>query len=685
MKPMSKLSKTFKIALALLLSVFSTNIIPATSALAATTNATGTLLPVWCQITGNHWSAQQGTGSNDQRFPLMGEFDQQYGTVTAANLNQYPTAVVGQTLWANSGGMPNTLDTACMDQYSEVTPTAPTIKTDLCGTANDMYTIPSKTGVVYKVGGVEETAGDYPTNGALSVNITAVAANGYVLTGTTSWTLTFTDETCITTITELPKSTVIGVCGLDNDIITVGAETNQYSAGVITQNFANGVAKVTYTAKQGFLFPGGATTYVETLQEVNDELCRVPVPAAPAPVDPCGPNNATWVLPADTSEYTWTIQNSHLIANTTANYVFTDGQTTHDFGTAQDSGVTCPVPAQTQPTCSSFGTLSLPTPAQDGNTYTYIVTRNGITTTYTAATLPTTLTDVAQGESIHVKIVRGDIQLGTVIFDQTFDFNTLNCIQVPATPIPNDPCGPNNATWVLPANTNEVSWSLNANGELIATALGSNFTNGQATINFGVAQDSNQSCSLTIVKTGKILSDTNKDGVLGDVGDEVSWEIIVTNTSDTDYTSPFYVQVDDPSATLTYNGTSSNGYLASLAAHQSATFTATTVLTLSEVIACKAINTATATLLNSRTQATPPLATANTSATYAFTCLTPGKGAGIPPVHHHTTMPTLKAPLTGVTPALKHAGTNSVAPVIAFITTILAFGALYFARPKTTR
>ncbi len=604
---MSKLSKTFKIALALLLSVFSTNIVPAMSAFAA--GNTTTLLPVWCQITGNHWSAQQGTGSNDQRFPLMGEFDQQYGTVTAGNLSQYPTAVVGQTLWANSGNMPNKLDAACQTQYGTVTPTAPT-NADPCGVDNDTYTIPAKTGVIYKVNNVVKAAGTYPTGGALSVQVTATAESGYSLTGTTSWTLNFTNEACITTITQLPTSSVAGVCGVDNDIITVGAETDQYSAGVTTQNFTNGVAKVTYTAKQGFVFPGGSTTYVETLQEVNGEFCRIPLPPAPAPVDPCGldnaywtkpsdttdvtwsidtnkhliatahgvlftdgtsshdyglaqdsgvkctttlptppapvdpcgPDNATWTAPADTPTYSWSIVNGHLIVTAAPDYTFSGYGDSYDFGTATDTGASCPAPTPTQPTCATTGSLALPSPANDGFTYTYIVTRGLTTTTYTAATLPATITDIAQGESVHVKIVRGDIELGTVILDQTYDFAMLNCISIPASPAPNDPCGLDNAYWVLPADSDQITWEVQ-NGHLIATAHGSNFTDGTSTHDYGLAQDSGTKCVVAL-PAPKPVDPCGLDNAYwtkpSDTA-EYTWSIVndeLIATTTTDYTFP---------------------------------------------------------------------------------------------------------------------------------------------------
>lgn len=75
-----------------------------------------------------------------------------------------------------------------------VTATAPT-KSDVSGTSSDTYTIPTKTGVEYRIGGVAKAAGTYPTGGATSVAITAVATSGYSLTGTSSWTLTFSTAT----------------------------------------------------------------------------------------------------------------------------------------------------------------------------------------------------------------------------------------------------------------------------------------------------------------------------------------------------------------------------------------------------------------------------------------------------------------------------------------------------------
>jgi hypothetical protein len=85
------------------------------------------------------------------------------------------------------------LPSDCEPPNTPVTPAAPT-KADPCGTANDTFTIPSTTGVVYKVNGEVKGAGTYAGSG--SVTVTAHAIEGYVLEGTSQWTLVFTNEAC---------------------------------------------------------------------------------------------------------------------------------------------------------------------------------------------------------------------------------------------------------------------------------------------------------------------------------------------------------------------------------------------------------------------------------------------------------------------------------------------------------
>ena len=78
-----------------------------------------------------------------------------------------------------------------------VTPQAPT-SADACGTANDSVSTPTQVGVVYA------STGNVASG---TVTVTASAATGYVLDGTTSWMFTFTNVACPVTPTPTPTPT----------------------------------------------------------------------------------------------------------------------------------------------------------------------------------------------------------------------------------------------------------------------------------------------------------------------------------------------------------------------------------------------------------------------------------------------------------------------------------------------
>ncbi len=103
-----------------------------------------------------------------------------------------------------------------------ITATPATIKKDACGTKNDRYIIPKTKGVVYKVNGVEKNAGTYTVDGS-SVTITAEPESElYILTGTTLWTLEFTNKSC-PDITATAECNILGVAiTLTNDGDTNG-------------------------------------------------------------------------------------------------------------------------------------------------------------------------------------------------------------------------------------------------------------------------------------------------------------------------------------------------------------------------------------------------------------------------------------------------------------------------------
>ncbi|MGN6576792.1 MAG: hypothetical protein ACTHKG_14015, partial [Nocardioides sp.] len=60
--------------------------------------------------------------------------------------------------------------------------------------------------------------------------------------------------------------------------------------------------------------------------------------------DPCGPANATWVVPANDATFTWKVENGHLIVTIVAEDTYFIGtlKTTHDYGLAADSNAPCP-------------------------------------------------------------------------------------------------------------------------------------------------------------------------------------------------------------------------------------------------------------------------------------------------------------------------------------------------------
>ena len=94
---------------------------------------------------------------------------------------------VAQTGYALSGATSFSLPFTDIHQVAAEAPG----HVDTFRTASDTYTVPSVPGVRYLVDGVTAAAGTYPGTG--TVVVTAVAEDGYELTGPDSFTLVFTD------------------------------------------------------------------------------------------------------------------------------------------------------------------------------------------------------------------------------------------------------------------------------------------------------------------------------------------------------------------------------------------------------------------------------------------------------------------------------------------------------------
>ena len=187
---MKRLSQTFKLSLAAFLGVFSSGIIqlyvaPNAAAAAqkiivchATSSATNTFVAIQPDKSSNHIDLATGVGTDEhtEDFLILTEID--------TNLN-----------WSS---IHKDLDDECAAENPSTPLTAPAVTfADPCETENDKYTIPfSSEYIAYYVNGSLQAtaAGTYTATGTVSVE--AKALNNRTLTGTKTWSQTFSSITC---------------------------------------------------------------------------------------------------------------------------------------------------------------------------------------------------------------------------------------------------------------------------------------------------------------------------------------------------------------------------------------------------------------------------------------------------------------------------------------------------------
>lgn len=175
----------------------------------------------------------------------------------------------------------------------QATATEPTWD-DTWGTAQDTYTIPTVTGVQYSVGGTPVAAGTYPATGTVTVD--AAASSGYVLTGPTQFTRTFTD---IRQVTAVEPTWVDPLGTADDRVVIPSVPGVQYSSNgdpvsAGTYTISPGTTEVTFTAAatSGYVLVGPAAfTYTYTDgQQVSA--------TAPSVHDPYGTDEDTYTIPS---------------------------------------------------------------------------------------------------------------------------------------------------------------------------------------------------------------------------------------------------------------------------------------------------------------------------------------------------------------------------------------------------
>lgn len=215
------------------------------------------------------------------------------------------SAQSGYTLSGTTSWMHLFMNMPCI---ISVTPTAPSFN-DVCGTANDTYTIPSTTGISYFVNGAATATSAGTYTGLGTVGISAQAQFGYMLSGTSSWSYSFTNSACPISVTPTAP-TFSDACGTNNDIYTIPTTTgvNYYINGSSTAATARtypGIGSITVTAqaKSGYAL-SGTTSWSHTF---TNDTCPI-TQVTPTPVtfnDFCGTANDTYTVPSTENVSYW--------------------------------------------------------------------------------------------------------------------------------------------------------------------------------------------------------------------------------------------------------------------------------------------------------------------------------------------------------------------------------------------
>lgn len=170
----------------------------------------------------------------------------------------------------------------CQSQPTAVT-APPVAFVDECGTADDTYTIPQATGVDYQIDNTTVSAGAYPGSGTVTVK--AVAQSGYALSGTTSWSHTFTNEACpATPVTPTAPTNVDLTCDAD------GSYTIPQTTGVIYKVNNTVAAAGTYPVSQAGtidITTEADSGYILTGTSQWSFIFHTPTNCTPPPVDIC--------------------------------------------------------------------------------------------------------------------------------------------------------------------------------------------------------------------------------------------------------------------------------------------------------------------------------------------------------------------------------------------------------------
>lgn len=203
----------------------------------------------------------------------------------------------------------------------------------VCGPNNDVITAESLANVTFS-----QTSWN---NNKLT--LTASRDNGYNWSdGTSQKTIEYkfvdANTACdkVVSVPAAPRSN--DPCGLNNATWKSTVNTAEYTWSV------DGAGNLVVTANAGYVFTGGAKSFNFGKAADSGVLCEMQLPPTPGVTDLCNEygNNATWNVPANTAQVSWSVDSyGNLIATALGNYSFPGQKTTHNYGKPADSGVKC--------------------------------------------------------------------------------------------------------------------------------------------------------------------------------------------------------------------------------------------------------------------------------------------------------------------------------------------------------
>jgi len=262
---------------------------------------------------------------------------------------QGPVLASGAVLLVAVAGSGFVIDGAY--RWSHTFPVTPVVATDptftdAFGTSSDSYTIPAVQGVEYSVGGVPVAAGTYVVDPLASVTIDAVSTPGYELTGTASWSYTYSD--LLGTFTSIATPGVTGDAVVGQTLTAATDDTFDPQPAAFEYQWFVGEVEIadatsaSYTVRPGDL---GSTIWVLVTATAPDyeplavqstpsaEVAAAPFDSAPAPVitgtprvgDTLGIDPLTW-SPDATFTYQWNADTLPIEGATGTTYVPTPEQ-----------------------------------------------------------------------------------------------------------------------------------------------------------------------------------------------------------------------------------------------------------------------------------------------------------------------------------------------------------------------